>query len=980
MNLGLKSMQIFANGNRLFLENNSSWLKDWGKSFYFFLKQPILLNCRKFLILWFCILAISTGCVQGNGGSFNFKGIFGPLGLSSDLNVPISVNYSGSPYVFTKDAAISGITPDLTGNIQSCSSNPSLPSGLVLNNHCVISGTPTIAQSATNYSITASNGSAAKTIILVITVDANPPTSFAYSLSSFAFTRHASASPVHPFVTGTVTSCSSDIPLPAGLTLSSDCTITGAPTVAQPSTNYTITASNAFGNASVVISIAVNETAPTSLNYAGNPFVLTKDTPIASIIPTITGTVTSCSTDISLPSGLTINSTTCAISGTPNTVQTATNYIVTASNAFGSISRNINITVNLAPPSALNYAGGPFIFSQGATITTLNPSITGTITNCVTDIPLPVGLAINAMTCAISGTPTSTQAATNYLVTASNAFGSISTGISITVNLAPPSGLNYAGSPYVFTKDAVIATVTPTITGTVTNCTTDISLPAGLSIHSITCAISGTPTLTQGPTNYNVTASNAFGSTTQTITISVNVAPPSALNYAGSPFVFTQNATISSVTPTFTGTATSCTTDIALPTGLAIDSTTCVISGTPTVPQAATNYVVTAGNSSGNTTRTISIAVNIEPPSLLNYAGSPFTFTQGAAVTTITPAVIGTVTSCSTDIPLPAGLSVGSNCAISGTPTSTQAATNYVVTASNSSGNTTKTISIAINMPPPSGLNYAGSPFVFTKNTTIAIATPTFSGTVTSCSTDIALPAGLTINSTTCAISGTPTGIQASANYVVTASNASGSTTKTISIMVFGKPPQKTNQIQCWDGSGMLDATCSLASSLGQDGKLQNGTAASFTGPILVGASDYITVDNNSGMVWTTCQLGRTGSTCTGGSNTFYSSRANGTAACSALDSLNAGAGYGNKHGWRIPTIAELESLVDYNNSTGPGSSNPKTYTTSFPGTDAGYYFLSSDSYVPSAGAILVLYFSSGATVGSADSGSFRVRCITNGP
>ncbi|WP_000295358.1 Ig domain-containing protein, partial [Leptospira interrogans] len=91
----------------------------------------------------------------------------------------------------------------------------------------------------------------------------------------------------------------------------------------------------------------------------------------------------------------------------------------------------ISIRVNLAPPSALSYAGTPFTFTQGATITTATPSVTGTVTSCNSDIPLPAGLGINGTTCAISGTPTTTQSATNYTITASNAYGSTNTTISI---------------------------------------------------------------------------------------------------------------------------------------------------------------------------------------------------------------------------------------------------------------------------------------------------------------------------------------------------------------------------------------------------------------------------------------------------------------------------------------------------------------------------------------------------------------------
>ncbi|EJO67943.1 PF07603 family protein [Leptospira kirschneri serovar Grippotyphosa str. Moskva] len=696
---------------------------------------------------------------------------------------------------------------------------------------------------------------------------------------------------------------------------------------------------------------------PLSVNYSSSPYIFTKDAPIEPIQPNISGSIEQCSSNPALPTGLLIDGKTCNISGTPTLNQPATNYTITASNQSETKNTTIVITVNANPPAALNFAVPVFTFTAGALpgFAPIAPSYTGTITNCISDIPLPTGLFLETTNCSISGSPTTTQGPTNYTITASNSFGSTNTVITITINIAPPSALNYAGSPFVFTQGATIAIIHPTYTGTVTACNSDIPLPAGL-ILGTTCAISGTPTTIQPATNYNITASNASGSISFPITITVNLAPPSALSYAGTPFTFTQGATITTATPSVTGTVTACNSDIPLPAGLGINGTTCAISGTPTTTQAATNYTITASNAYGNTSTTISIRVNLAPPSALSYAGTPFTFTQGATITTATPSVTGTVTACNSDIPLPAGLGInGTTCAISGTPTTTQAATNYTITASNAYGSTSTTISIAVNLAPPSGLAYTPTALVLYKGVAGTV-TPTVTGTVTSCNPNVALPGGLTLNATTCAISGTPTVFQASANYTITASNSSGSTNTTISIMIFGTPPLKTMQTNCWNTTGTIDATCVAASSAGQDGKLQKGTTPSFTNQtvnIAVGVDHYITVDNNTGLVWKTCHEGRTNSTCAGGANVYHD-LASATTACT---NLNAGTGYANRTNWRLPTISEMETLVDFNVATAP-----RTFVTSFPGTTGSYYYWSSNLYLPDTTKSLVLYFSSGST------------------
>jgi LmbE family N-acetylglucosaminyl deacetylase len=59
------------------------------------------------------------------------------------------------------------------------------------------------------------------------------------------------------------------------------------------------------------------------------------------------------------------------------------------------------------------------------------------------------------------------------------------------------------------------------------------------------------------------------------------------------------------------GTIASCTVVPTLPTGLSIDNTTCVISGTPTEVKAITAYTVIAANATGQTdTATVSLATS----------------------------------------------------------------------------------------------------------------------------------------------------------------------------------------------------------------------------------------------------------------------------------------------------------------------------------------------------------------------------------
>lgn len=59
----------------------------------------------------------------------------------------------------------------------------------------------------------------------------------------------------------------------------------------------------------------------------------------------MTGTVTSYSVNPALPAGLSLNTTTGVISGTPTTAAAWNNYIITATNASGSTNGNVEFQV-----------------------------------------------------------------------------------------------------------------------------------------------------------------------------------------------------------------------------------------------------------------------------------------------------------------------------------------------------------------------------------------------------------------------------------------------------------------------------------------------------------------------------------------------------------------------------------------------------------------------------------------------------------
>jgi hypothetical protein len=171
---------------------------------------------------------------------------------------------------------------------------------------------------------------------------------------------------------------------------------------------------------------------------------------------------------------------------------------------------------------------------------------------------------------------------------------------------------------------------------------------------------------------------------------------PSALSYPAPP-TFTVGTAIAQLNPTVTGTPTSYTVSPGLPAGLALNGTSGAISGTPTAVQAATNHTVTATNSGGSTTASVSIRVNDVAPAIA-YANSTYSFTTELPITAVTPTATGGAIVTWTIAPaLPAGLAFSATTgAISGTPTAASAASNYVITATNSGGSDTFDLAIGV--------------------------------------------------------------------------------------------------------------------------------------------------------------------------------------------------------------------------------------------------------------------------------------------
>ena len=134
------------------------------------------------------------------------------------------------------------------------------------------------------------------------------------------------------------------------------------------------------------------------------------------------------------------------------------------------------------------------------------------------------------------------------------------------------------------------------------------------------------------------------------------------------------------------------------------------------------------------------------------------------------------------------------------------------------------------------------------------------------------------------------------------------------------------------------------------DGTYQKGIARTFV------------VGGSTGLLWQRCSAGlNNDTTCSGYERSYTWSEA--TSYCSSLS-------LGGKT-WRLPTINELKSLVDYGKS-----SSPSIDTAVFPNTQS-YYYWSSSTYAQFTNGAWFVNFNYGGVSLNYKTNNYYVRCVT---
>jgi len=813
--------------------------------------------------------------------------------LAPGLTVEVPVNeYPATASFATGTASTYAITT--TGYPTSAiTEQGTLPTGLSFNDKG--NGTATISGTASGpgsypVTISASNASGSTaSLVVTITVSASAaPAITSSSVADFTLNQAGAAA---------ITATGSPVPaitetgaVPAGLSFADNgngtALLSGTPT-ATGTTSLAVKASNgvspdATQSYTVVVGQAPAFTSAASAKASvGSPYsfkVTTSGYPAPSFGWS------------NVPAGLTFKDNrngTATLAGTPTTAGTYA-MALSAASGYGTAQQTLTVTVRQAPAITSANAAALTVGTPGSFSVTTTGSPVAAITSSGS-LPSGVTLTDNKDgTATLAGTPAAgTKGSYPITITAANGVQPNATqSFTLTVGNAPAAPAITSASAATFavgTQGSFTVRTTGSPTAAISAASSP-ALPSGITFADNgngTATLAGTPSA-PGSYQLTITASNGLSpDATQSFTLTVTsskVAPQitsanATALAAGQPGTFTVTTTGS---PTA---AISATSSPALPSGVTFTDNgdgTATLAGTPKAgSQGSYVLTVTASNPAGTATQALTLTVN-----------SGLTITSAATATaTAGQAFSFTVSTAGSPPPtltrtgnLPTGISWTANTDGTGTISGTVSAAAHgiyplTITAKNSTGFTSQAFRLTVDEAPSfttgtSVTETAGTAFSYLVSTRGYPTATLSSGT---------LPAGVSFSDSgdgTGTLSGTSAVTAGTAQVVITAANAGGTSPQTINLTV--RAPGKAGVVPAFTSPAQTAAIAGLpllftvttagspvaSTTLARSGSLPpgvtflnlgNGTAT-FTG-IPTGGGKYpitLTAKNSAG---TTTQM-----------------------------------------------------------------------------------------------------------------------------
>ena len=708
------------------------------------------------------------------------------------FNAPVSQTYVASGgvgpynYVVTAGALPSGVTLNSsTGQLSGSTIQVGTFSFTVTATDTTITGVGAPFSVSGNYALTVAPP--------VIVIDqASLPSAAVASAYSTTVTASGAIAPYSYAITAGA--------LPAGLSLSSGGTLSGTPT-AGGSFNFTITATDSSGAAgpfngarAFTLNVASASVTLPATSLAGGQ----RNVPYAATLNPASGGTAPYSYTVTagaLPTGMTLSAAG-ALGGTP-TAFGIFSFTVTAtdsSTGTGPYSGNQSYSLSIVDqPPVAGAVSFSLPYGSGAAPVALNLSGGAATSVAIASTPANGSATVSGLT--VSYQPNASFSGTDsFTYTATNSGGT-SSPATVTITVGAPSLTVAAGGPLTTTVGQAYSQTFNFAGGTAPFSAYTVSgLPAGLSVtgssaNSVT--IAGTPTASG---SFALTVSGRDSSTgngpftaTQGFTLNVavpnlSIAPASGSFTATYAAPYSQSIAASGGVGPYSYALTG-----SLPAGVTLNAATGAVSGTPTA-SGSFAFTVTATDTgatgagapftvAGNYSLTVAAPTIVVTPTVLPaaIAGQAYTATLSAS------GAVAPYSYTLTGGALPTGVTLAANGQLSGTPT-VSGSFAFAVQVRDANGQTgAANLTLGVGVPTltitPATLPAAVQGIAYSQALTASGGIAPYSFAISSGT----LPAGLTLNTTTGVISGTPTA-SGTANFAITATDSTGGTPATLTV------------------------------------------------------------------------------------------------------------------------------------------------------------------------------------------------------
>jgi uncharacterized protein YhjY with autotransporter beta-barrel domain len=411
-------------------------------------------------------------------------------------------------------------------------------------------------------------------------------------------------------------------------------------------------------------------------------------------------------TAIGLPAGITLDSTTGVLSGTPTATGSFTlRAIATDSN---NASGTVNYTLNVSEALPIARAVAATV-SANSSNNTLPLALSGGVATAVNIANAPAHGTATASGTAITYTPNPGYSGSDsFTYNATNSAGSSANATVLLTITATPLTFTPAGGSFPAATVGSAWSQTVAVSGGTSPYTYSASsLPAGITLNGASGVFSGTPTLA-GNYSFQVTATDSAGSgSTVSYTLSVNEAVPVASAVMAS---VGAGSSDNAITLSIAGTVTSVAVIRQASHGTAIAAGTRIRYTPVSNYTGSDSFTYTATNASG-TSQEASVSLNVAAATLVMVPSSG-ALPEG----TVGKAYLQRFSASGGAAPyrwqqsgtLPQGLTFA-NGELQGTPT-TGGSASFTLTATDANGETTKAAySLAINNAAPVAANHSAS-------------------------------------------------------------------------------------------------------------------------------------------------------------------------------------------------------------------------------------------------------------------------------